>query len=178
LPELVQLACRAEVQQMPRPAVVGDLLRPRQLQARARRLRSDKSSQLLYGFAMTLSGRSRYVEMAGSELRGATWQSLLLAAWRSVGRYCFWLYFLRLSRGVSSSVAGDGLRVGAGASQNVKPTSSTPGQGDARRARFRRVDDKVETGLPTQVVVVTSRDTGLTDEDVERAVRILADAIQ
>jgi hypothetical protein len=36
------------------------------------------------------------------------------------------------------------------------------------------VDDEVETGLPTEVVVVTSRDTGLTDEDVERAIRILS----
>jgi hypothetical protein len=36
------------------------------------------------------------------------------------------------------------------------------------------VDDEVETGLPTEVVVVTSKDTGLTDEDVERAIRILS----
>jgi hypothetical protein len=36
------------------------------------------------------------------------------------------------------------------------------------------VDDEVETGLPTEVVVVTSRDTGLTDEDVERAIGILS----
>jgi hypothetical protein len=36
------------------------------------------------------------------------------------------------------------------------------------------VDDEVETGLPPEVVVVTCRDTGLTDEDVERAIRILS----
>jgi HAD domain in Swiss Army Knife RNA repair proteins len=36
------------------------------------------------------------------------------------------------------------------------------------------LDDEVGTGLAIELVVVTSRDTGLTDEDVERAVRILA----
>jgi hypothetical protein len=30
------------------------------------------------------------------------------------------------------------------------------------------------TGLPPEVVVVTSKDTGLTDEDVARAIRILS----
>ena len=42
-----------------------------------------------------------------------------------------------------------------------------------RGVAYVAVDDEVETGLPTEVVVVTSKDTGLTDEDVERAVRIL-----
>jgi hypothetical protein len=36
------------------------------------------------------------------------------------------------------------------------------------------VDDEVETGLPAEVVVVTSNDTGLTDEDVDRAIAILS----
>ena len=43
-----------------------------------------------------------------------------------------------------------------------------------RGVAYVAVDDEVETGLPTEVVVVTSRDTGLTDEDVERAIRILS----
>jgi hypothetical protein len=43
-----------------------------------------------------------------------------------------------------------------------------------RGVAYVAVDDDVETGLPTEFVVVTSRKTGLTDEDVERAVRILS----
>ena len=43
-----------------------------------------------------------------------------------------------------------------------------------RGVAYVAVDDEVETGLPTEVVVVTSKDTGLTDEDVERAIRILS----
>jgi hypothetical protein len=35
------------------------------------------------------------------------------------------------------------------------------------------VDDEVVTGLPAEALIVTSRDTGLTDEDVERAIGIL-----
>ena len=43
-----------------------------------------------------------------------------------------------------------------------------------RDVAYVAVDDEVKTGLPTAVVVVTSRNTGLTDDDVERAVRILS----
>ena len=43
-----------------------------------------------------------------------------------------------------------------------------------RGVAYVAVDDEVETGLPPGVVVVTSRDTGLTDEDVERAIGILS----
>jgi hypothetical protein len=43
-----------------------------------------------------------------------------------------------------------------------------------RGVAYVAVDDGVETGLPADVVVVTSKDTGLTDEDVERAIRILS----
>ena len=38
---------------------------------------------------------------------------------------------------------------------------------------YAAVDDEVVTGLPAEVLVVTSGDTGLTDEDVERAIGIL-----
>ena len=43
-----------------------------------------------------------------------------------------------------------------------------------RGAAYVAVDDEAVTGLPPEVVVVTSEDTGLTDEDVERAIRILS----
>jgi hypothetical protein len=43
-----------------------------------------------------------------------------------------------------------------------------------RGVAYVAVDDEAVTGLPPEVVVVTSKDTGLTDEDVERAIRILS----
>jgi hypothetical protein len=43
-----------------------------------------------------------------------------------------------------------------------------------RGVAYVAVDDEAATGLPPEVVVVTSMDTGLTDEDVERAIRILS----
>ena len=43
-----------------------------------------------------------------------------------------------------------------------------------RGVAFVVLDDEIETGLPPELVVVTSRDTGLTDEDVVRAIQILS----
>src|ERR1700733_2606325 len=87
---------------------------------------------------MTLSGRSRYLEVAGSALRDTTWRSLLLAAWRSVGRYGFGLYCsLRLSRSVSSSVTGDELTIGADASRHgYQHPSGHKHRGITRRHNF------------------------------------------